>query len=348
MRDLTDGRDSLNPNGIKRGGFTGARSLLVEGVPIRVPSQKNMLKADRSPFEFDGNLVKDLLLGESWAAMVPEKDLGGAGLKKTSATPTGAVEAMTFAGCKNIDNGKACQFCLVCKAGGKAAVPPNSVVDEIKAIRAAGVPVTMDVLNTGQMENRGEMDALANCAYEIKRYDPGIKVAAEVWPGSLPKDPSSLKGVIDLFQVNMELSSDYARKILCPAKPKSEAYFSAFWSLRKNGFQVTSALQTNYYLEIEPLAGVLSAVWRMQAMGVVPELLVSRGVIGSSVKDGYWDRKTTFAQNLGRFAQWLDRMEIIAGSAGKYISEATQALSGGCAKCGMCNINAEAGGGKYA
>ncbi len=341
MQDKTDGRDPLNPVGLKRAGFSGARNLTVEGVYVRVPSQFNMPKAGVSPFVFDGQMIADRLSGERWQVEVPTIDVSNLGISNILPTLRGAIGAMVFAGCANFDNNAPCEFCTVGGTNGKVPVDPKVIVEELKAIKRIGLSVFSVSLNTGQMPSGKELLAIEACASEIKKWDAGVSVSAEVWPYSLQGDLGSLKGKIDTFQVNMEMANDDARKLLCPAKPDSETYFRTFERLKKEGFDVSSVLQTNYYLEREFLSEVRSVIQRMLDMGVIPELLISRAVRGSRVRDGFSDRETTLEQNIERFKLFLGRMWLIAGEFGGKIKDLTGKSKGGCAKCGMCNVNGD-------
>ena len=339
MKDLTDGRDPLNPSGLARAGFSGARNLYVEDEPVRVPSQYNAEKCEQSPLEFDGAKIANSLTGRVWSVKLPEIDLMDAKIQYLLPTLTKTAGVMVFPGCVNFDIKTQCKFCTAGTTDGKLAAKPEEVVAEIKFVQERGLKVYSVSLNTGQMRDGGELAALASCAKEIKRYDSSIEISAEVWPGSIPSDLCEFSGVIDSFQVNLELASDFARKKLCPAKPDRETYFRTFETILKGGFGVSSVLQMNYYFNLEPLEGVACAMGRMLDLGVVPELLVSRSVRGSKVDDGFFGRKTTLEENMGRFEEFLFRAERLIDEFGGRLQKASEKIRAGCVKCGMCNLN---------
>ncbi len=339
MKDRTDGRDPMNPSGLVRAGFSGARNLYVEGEPVRVPSQYNAEKCGQSPLEFDGAKIANSLTGKIWQAELPKADLPDAKIRYLLPTLTETAGVMVFPGCANFDRGAQCRFCTAGTTDGKLAAKPEEVVAEIKFVRERGLRIYSVSLNTGQMQNGGELAALASCAKEIKRYDCSIAISAEVWPDSIPGDLWKFNGVIDSFQVNLELASDFARKALCPAKPDRETYFRTFEKLLEGGFGVSSVLQMNYYFNLEPLEGVACTISRMLDIGVVPELLVSRGVKGSKVNDGFFGRETALEENFGRFEEFLLRAESLIGEFGGRLQKASGKIRAGCVKCGMCNLN---------
>ncbi len=340
MRDRTDGVDPLNPSGLKRAGFSGARNMRVNGTNIRVPSQYNMPKAETSPFIFDGKRIMDGISGESWKVELPSVDLKNAGIECALPTLSGAVGIMVFPGCANFDLGKSCQFCIAGGTDGKVPIKPVEAVAALQKIRDYGLPVASVSLNTGQMPLGNEMDYVLSCAEAIKRWDADVKISTEVWPYSVPSDLRPLKGKIDCFQVNIELASDAARKILCPAKPDAEAYFSVFERLATAGFEVTSVLQTNFYIEEEPLDVVAKAIRRMLSLGAVPEFLISREVKGANVADKFFGRKTTLQENINQYAGWLERIAALVSEFGQEILERSGKLCASCVKCGMCSLNA--------
>lgn len=342
MKDLGYGRDPLNPAGLRRGGFSGARNLLVEDVPIRVPSQYNMPKAAESPFVFEGRRIFDILTLECWNVEVPKVSLPEGRISYTLPTITGFVDVMVFGGCENFDLKLPCEFCVVGPAKGKKPLEPSRLVEELQTIREAGLPVRSVSLNTGQTPKSGEeMRLVSACAEKVKEWDSAVTVSAEVWPYSIPPDIARMRGKIDIFQVNIELASDAARKKLCPGKPGKEAYFSAFEKLVSEGFKVTTVLQTNFYPNAEPLDGVIETVARIIRMGVVPEFLVSRAVKGANVLDGYFDRQTSMWENIDRFELFLGRMKkIVVGLVGE-LGKMKAEFGAGCVSCGMCNINKE-------
>jgi hypothetical protein len=337
MKDETDGSDPLNPSGLKRAGFGSARSLNVDGEYIRVPSQYNMPKAQNSPFSFNGKAIQDTITNESWRVTETKLNLSGLDLK--AVIPGKVSGAMVFRGCENFDIGKPCEFCRVGATIGKAPISPNILVSELKAIRERGVEVYSVSLNTGQMPNGGEFDAILSCAQAIRAWDARVAVSAELWPASIPMNLELAAKSISAFQVNMELANDEARASLCPAKPKSEEYFKAFERLRGWGFGVSSVLQTNFYLEKEPIGDVLRAIGRMLSIGVVPELLVSRAVGSAIIKDGFFNRETNFSENIGRFLEYLGRARKISAEFGTQILSESASFSSGCVRCGLCNIN---------
>jgi len=339
MKDLTDGRDPLNPSGLMRAGFSGARNLYVESEPIRVPSQYNAEKCEQSPLEFDGTKIANSLTGGIWRTALPEVSLSDAKIKYLLPTLTETAGVMVFPGCVNFDRGAQCKFCTAGTTDGKLAAKPKEVVAEIKFVRERGLPIYSVSLNTGQMPDGCELNALASCANEIKRYDSSIAISAEVWPDSIPSDLRKFSGVIDLFQVNLELASDFARRELCPAKPDQKTYFRTFEKLLKEGFDVSSVLQMNYYFNLEPLDGVARAMKQMLDMGVVPELLVSRSVKGSKVNDGFFGAATTLEENFARFEEFLARVGSLTDEFGGRLQKASGKISAGCVKCGMCNLN---------
>ena len=340
MRDRTDGVDPLNPSGLRRAGFSGARNMRVNGINIRVPSQYNMPKATDSPFVFDGKRIMDRISGDSWKVELPGVDLKGAGIDCALPTLSGAVGIMVFPGCANFDIGKSCEFCIAGGTAGKTPITPLEAVAALQKIRDFGLPVTSVSLNTGQMPRGDEMSYILSCAEAIKKWDADVKISTEVWPYSVPSDLQPLKGKIDCFQVNIELTSDAARKVLCPAKPDAEAYFGVFERLAKAGFEVTSVLQTNFYIEKEPLEDVARAIRRMLSIGVIPEFLVSRAVTGANVADRFFGRKTTLRENISRYAEWLGRLTALTSEFGQEIAERSGKLCASCVKCGMCSLNA--------
>lgn len=120
MQDRTDGRDPLNPYALKRAGFSGARNLMVDGAPVRVPSQYNMKKAKDSPFVFEGKCIRDTVAGGEWSALAPTIDLSGSGIRELLPTMSGTVGVMVFPGCANFDKKAQCQFCIAGGSGGKS------------------------------------------------------------------------------------------------------------------------------------------------------------------------------------------------------------------------------------
>ncbi len=342
MQDKTDGVDPLNPSGLARAGFSGARSMSVDGVPLRAPSQYNMQKVDMSPFVFDGREIVDMIDGERWPVKLSVFNLNKTGLNAINPTmeELGYVDVTTFGGCANFDNGVGCTFCRMGATIGKQPLDPGVLMEQLFALRNVNVyPLRSVCINTGQMPNGDEILYVAASSFITSGMGGGVTVSAEIWPGSVPAFLADLRGVINTFQVNIELASDYARNLLAPAKPNSGAYFAAFERLRKEGFGVSSVLQMNYFLEAEPLKGVLETIGRMLDMGVVPELLPSRAVKGSRVKDGFFGVETTLEQNLARYGQFLDRFWVVGQRFGGQIQSAGEDLAAGCAKCGGCNLN---------
>jgi hypothetical protein len=299
-----------------------------------------MLKAAQSPFVYSKDKIRDTILDESISVSLPLSDLSNLDINNLIvASNSGVVSAMVFSGCKNFDDNLACQFCTVGKAKTKIAIDPQVIIAELKSLRNFNFSVTSVSLNTGQMLNGGEFDAILNCANAIKDYDSSIKIAAEIWPYSVPKDLSVAKEKIDVFMINLELANDYARKKLCPAKPDKQTYFEVFNRLNKSGFKITSVIQTNYYLQYEPIHEVISTIKQLLYLGVVPELLISRAVKNSKITDGFFDAQTTLEQNIARYFIWLSRMEKIIDSVGLDLSSISKKITAGCIKCGLCNLN---------
>ncbi len=341
MRDENPNFDRLNPANKKRAGFSAAKSLMIDDIAVKIPSQYNMLKAAQSPFVYSGDKIYDTILGDSISVSLPSLDLSDSNINNLIvASNNGVVSAMVFNGCKNFDDNIACQFCTAGKAKSKVVIDPQLIVAELKTLNRFNFSVNTISLNTGQMLTGGEFEAILNCANAIKNYDSNIKIAAEIWPYSVPKDLSVAKEKIDVFMINLELANDYALKKLCPAKPDKQEYFEVFNRLNKSGFEVTSVIQTNYYLQDEPIGEVISTIKQMLYLGVTPELLISRAVRNSNITDGFFDVKTTLEQNLVRYFLWLNRIEqLIDSSVAKSISIKSKEVNAGCVKCGMCNLN---------
>ncbi len=348
-RDVTGTIDPLNPNSLKRAGFSAARNVLLEDkVPVKVPTQFSMIGARYSPLIYDGKTLKNELTGQQIIASDSPMKVPMS-VKNLLPTASGAVGVMAFAGCAFFDRGKQCEFCSVGSALGKSPLDQKQMLAELKTLGQIGYKINTITINTGQPPKPGDdLRLVGAMAKAIKRNYPGIPIAAEVGPFSfkgsdLKRFMTKLRlNYVDTFMINIELIDDKARKKLCPAKPSRDTYLNLMKKLSQCGFQVSTVIQLNFYPELE--GDVPRFIKELASIGnVIPEMLISRAVPASKLGDAYWkqlekDLPINYAQALmvERFSVFVKRLQNI--NKAMQLAGFAQARAG-CVKCGMCNIN---------
>ncbi len=354
-RDLTARRDPLNPNCLRRAGFSAARNIVVGGtLPLKLPTQESMLGAQYSPLEFDGARLANRVTGESIQAADYPLEIP-ASVASLLPTASRTVSVMAFPGCALFDAGRPCEFCIAGPALGKRPLSPAQAVRELELLFSIGYRAEGLTINTGQPLGAGEdLFVVGAIAQAVRRRFPQLSIAAEIGPFSLLSQGNRLDALlkrtgldaVDTFMVNVELVSDAARKRLCPAKPALARYREVMRGLAALGYSVTTVVQLNFYLESEEIGEVCAFLRELAAEGkgrIVPELLVSRAVPGSTLADTYWNTLGTgiqegeaFALMAARFSLLVERLARI-GTEMEGLSFAP--VKAGCVRCGMCNLN---------
>lgn len=355
-KDLTETVDPLNPNNLKRAGFSAARNIMIAGkVPMKLPTQHSMKGVDKSPLSYDGTKLYDSILKKSIEASdfystIPIE------VNVLLPTASGSVGLMVFPGCALSDNGNQCEFCILKGAKGTTPVNPEQVVKELSILYSIDYKPTNLTINTGQPMKKGDdLVNVGNVARKVKEVYPELPLAAEVGPFSFINQSDishTLKDCgldnIDTFMINVEMIKDSARKQLCPGKPSLDEYLSIIKKLTDLNYNVSTVLQLNFYPEMQETKDYYTFFKKLSEIGkgkAVPELLISRAVPGSRLEDPYWkDNDNSYSSHflmymmMFRFRKFESQLESIAMIYDEFGFD-TSKFKAGCVKCGMCNVN---------
>jgi hypothetical protein len=357
VRDQTGKTDPLNPNSLKRAGFSAARNILIAGkVPVKLPTQYSMIGAGKSPLTYDGTKLHDLILNRSIEASdyqlkVPKE------VTILLPTASGTVGMMAFSGCALRDKGKQCQFCILPGAERIEAVKPEQVVKELALLYNIGYNPINLTINTGQpVKKEEDLRIVGDIARKIKETYPKLPLAAEVGPFSFLSELSEAEikqtvercglDVIDTFMINVEMIRNSVRKQLCPGKPSLDKYLSIIDKLTDLNYSVSTVLQLNFYPEMQDSRDYINFFRKLAEIGkgkAVPELLISRAVPGSRLEDPYWkdigqDKTDTLDMMIQRFSNFKKQLMVISMYYNEVGFDASRVKSG-CVRCGMCNVN---------
>lgn len=355
-QDLTETIDPLNPNELKRAGFSAARNIIINGdTLLKLPTQFSMIGANKSPLSYDGKKLYDsirnkYITASDYNLAIPAE------ITNLLPTASGTVGVMAFSGCNLFDIGKPCEFCTVGATVGKTKLNSNTIVKELKQLIATGYNPKNVTINTGQLQKYGaDLELVGQMAQVLNSNFPKLPIAAEIGPFSFLNKEITMKilqryglDIIDTFMINVELIRDSARKQLSPGKPLLEDYLYVIKGLSNLGYKVSSVVQLNFYPEMQDEKDYLMFFQKLAEVGkgkVVPELLISRAVPGSRLKDSYWrllKKNNISSLNLmvERFIDFGERLNKITDAYNRYAFDVSE-FKAGCVSCGMCNLNKE-------
>jgi len=356
VRDLTGITDPLNPNDLRRAGFSAARNVTIAGdLPAKLPTQFSMIGAEKSPLSYNGIEIYDSIRDKRIKAsdynlQVPK------GVTSLLPTTSGTVGVMAFSGCALFDKGEPCEFCTVGGTTGKVELDPEKVVNELRLLIEVGYNPKNITINTGQPPGKGnDLALVGRITQALRDAYPDLPVAAEVGPFSFLDKGVSMETLkeygldtIDTFMINVELIRDSARKRLSPGKPTLDEYISVIGGLTDLGYNVSTVVQLNFYPEMQDITDYEDYFKRLAEVGrgkAIPELLISRAVPGSRLSDSYWKAMTgTKTDVLGvmieRFVDFGKRIQGITQAYNKFGFDSSK-FNAGCVSCGMCNLNKE-------